>query len=419
MLGMPYDAISTFLVFIIGVPALVIQSMDEEVRRAVMKEPLALVIRAGLPFVLALGIVFAASAIILVPWPGEASTAPNVPIAPTPGIGAATSMDRIAVAVEKQIAQAEEDQRAQNKREQVWTVTIIVLALLTAAASGLVLYEYGSRDRVIIGLTRPITTRLKKKGQLDEQALTVLIELGEQSQPGEDRQLVLVGMGKLAQQVREHQSYRGDSLEPLIDGLKTILVSDLAGNPKNFRAAIGILQEILMTPPTSPEQHSSDLFYAIRALSELSRAALMHIEQASEIEHLVLVRTGSLQSATLLYPKALTEVSQALLEIGVAAIEKKQTLAAITALDKLFGLVEANPPASGELVADTLGLASHFWVDGDTARKYVEAKLASTKGDLEQTWRKALEAARDHCARTMQFEAADNLDKMIAGLRKL
>ncbi len=100
-------------------------------------------------------------------------------------------------------------------------------------------------------------------------------------------------------------------------------------------------------------------------------------------------------------------------------MEKRQPLAAITALDKLFSLVEENEPASGELVADTLGLASHFWNAGDTARKYVEERLTSTKGDLEQTWRKALQAARDHCAQTMQFETADNLDKMMAGLRKI
>lgn len=62
---------------------------------------------------------------------------------------------------------------------------------------------------------------------------------------------------------------------------------------------------------------------AIRALSELSRAALTHIKQASEIEHLVLVCTGSLPAALVFYPAATTEVSQALFEIGIAAMEKK------------------------------------------------------------------------------------------------
>ncbi len=413
MLGMPYDAIATFLVFIIGVPALVIQSMDEEVRRAVMKQPLALVIRAGSPFVMAVFIVLAASAVILLSAPGETS------VAPAPAATAPSATEQILAAVEQQMTLAQNDQNSQNRREGVWSVTIAVLALLTAGASGFVLYEYGMRERVIVGLTKPVMNPLHTDGQLNEQALMVLIELGEQSQPGEDRQMVLDALGKLARRMREGKSYRGDSLEPLIDGLKNILVSVPPGDPKNFRTAVGILQEILMTPPASPEQRSSDLFYAIRALSELSRAALTHIEQASEIEHLVLACTGSLQAAIVFYPAATTEVSQALFEIGTAAMEKKQPLAAIAALDKLFSLVEENEPASGELVADTLGLASHFWVEGETARQYVEARLMSTKGDLEQTWRKALQAARDHCAQTMQFETADHLDKMMAGLRKI
>ena len=381
MLGMPYDALGTFLVFLIGVPALVIQSMDAEVRRAVMKRSRAwrLVLRAGGPLLIALLIIVAA----------------------------------ISFLVLSDAAPAQTELAAQYRQEWVWSATLFVLTFWTAIASILVLYEFGIRDRVISGLVEPISKRLQKDGQVNEEALDVLVELGEQSQAGEDRQMVIEALGRLVRQTRTHTTYRGDSLEPLIDGLKNVLVSDSPGNPKNFRTALVDLQEIVMTPPRSTELRTTDLFYALRALSELSRAAMANVKQSSEIEHMLIVCAGSLQLAAQLYPNATTEVSQVLFEMGIAAMAEGQTLAAMAALDKLFGLIEANPPASGELVADTLGLASHFWVDGETARQYVEEKLALTKSDLAGSWRKALEAAQEHCAKTMQFKTADNLGQMI------
>jgi len=376
-----------------------------------MKRPLMLVLRAGWPFIIALLIIIAA--LIVLAQPDAALTPLLTNTTPVANQPATSPAEQIQVVIQKQLALAQSDQVAQYRREWVWSATLLILAILTAAGSIYALYEFGRREQIIFGLVQPVSKRLKESGQLNEQALTILVELGEQSQAGEDRQMVLEALGGLVEQTREHRSYRGDLLEPLIDGLKNVLVSDSPGNPKNFRTAIEILQKIVMTPPISPERRTTDLFYALRALSELNRAAMANVRQSSEIEHMLIVCAGSLQLAADLYPKATTEVSQALFEIGIAAMEEGQTLAAIAALDKLFGLIEVNPPASGELVADTLGLASHFWVNGETGRQYVEEKLALTKSDLAGSWRKALEAAQEHCAKTMQFKTADNLGQMI------
>jgi hypothetical protein len=408
MIGMPYDAIATFLVFLIGVPALVIQSLDAEIRRAVLKKPRALVVGVGWPIAAAMLIV-AMGSLLLAAEPASAPVA--VSTAPEP-------QAQIAAAVERLAAQADEDQRVQSQRERVWVAVTFLLTFLSVVAAVYIPNRFGQRDRVITDLKR-VAQKSQQRARLNDDALTTLIELGEQSQPGEDKQLVLDALGELALGVRQDTAYRGDSLETLIEGLKNIFASDSPpGNPDNFRAAIGILQEIIMTPAARAESRSTDLFYAIRALSEVSRSALAHLQHPTEIERTLMVCAGWLQSATRLHPAATTEVSQALFEIGVAAMEKKQVLAATAALDALFSLVEANQPAKGELVADALGLASHFWTEGEAARGYVQVRLVAAKGELAQTWRQALGTAHKHCAQTMQFGTADKLAEMMADIPK-
>ena len=139
MLGMPYDALGTFLVFLIGVPALVIQSMDAEVRRAVLKRPRAwrLVLRAGGPLLIALLIILAAITFLFLP---DASP-------------------------------VQADPAAQYRQEWVWSATLFALTFWTAIASILVLYEFGIRDRVISGLVEPVSKRLQKDGRVNEEAL--------------------------------------------------------------------------------------------------------------------------------------------------------------------------------------------------------------------------------------------------------
>ena len=117
MLGMPYDALGTFLVFLIGVPALVIQSMDAEVRRAVMKRPLMLVLRAGWPFIIALLIIIAA--LIVLAQPDAALTPLLTNTTPVANQPATSPAEQIQVVIQKQLALAQSDQVAQYRREWV------------------------------------------------------------------------------------------------------------------------------------------------------------------------------------------------------------------------------------------------------------------------------------------------------------
>jgi hypothetical protein len=402
MSDVPYDALATLLVFLIGVPALIIQSMDPEIRRAVMKKPVELALRAGLPFLLAITIVIAATVNV-----GLTSSSPS-----------ASAPSSLTPPAATQITTGNLGPITSSASGLSWMPVLGLLLVLTIVAFAISIAYYGQRDRIVANLKQQVTRGPKRQARLNEKALATLIELGEQSAPGEDKELVLQALNELVFQVCKDPAYQGDSLETLITRLTDILICNAeSGDSKNFRTAAGILQGVVMIP-AAPNQRPVDLLHAVRSISTLSRLALTYIEHALERENILLNCVETLGRAANRYSEATTDVSQALFEIGIAAMEKKQVLVATAALNKLFTLVEANQPASGELVADTLGLASHFWAAGETARDYVEEKLNAAKSELADKWRTALRAAQKHCTITMQFETADNLGKMIAGLKR-
>ena len=167
---------------------------------------------------------------------------------------------------------------------------------------------------------------------------------------------------------------------------------------------------------SSSKPRTVDLRYAIHAIGRLSHTTLLHLTPEMGSENILLHCIESSSLASSLRPEITTETGRILFEIGVVAIEKKQDLVAVTALNNLLALVQANQPARGELVADALGLTAHFWVAGPTAQKFVENKLQQLRGELAFNLHDELESAHKHCMQTMFFQTADHLTKMIQDL---
>lgn len=380
MPGISYDAVGTFLVFLIGVPALVIQSMPTEVRRAVMKRPVQLFLLSGAPAIVGL-IVFGI------------------------GVFLAATQPETATEIEKDL---------------IGTAVVGLLFFVSVFAAGYIPYRYGQRDIVIRHLRQEAAVPLKKEPQLGHRALSTLLELGEQSEPGEDKQLVLEALYQLADAVCRHERYCGDSLEELVTQLVNLLASDSQpGNARNFYTAAQILQSIVMTPERQAGMQSVDLVHTVHALEYLSRVALTRVSEMSEVESTLRNCIESLELASTRERALTTDASEALFKIGVAALAKDQMLIAVNALDKLFTMVEANQPAQGELVIDTLALSAHFWENGGTARTHARDRLARTQELLAHDLSRALELARDHCRKTTLFQTADYLQKMMSNLEPL
>jgi hypothetical protein len=368
MQDFPFDATITLLVFLIGVPALVLQSMPSEVRRAVMKRSLNLQIETFLYITGGLLTVFGSIliSVCLVP----AAYAPVV-----------------------------------------WAIMLLIVFALVVFASLRAVQFYGRRDAIVSTLQRQVLRRLRR-GQLVEDTLEELIDLGIQSAPGQDKEVVLRSLLTITEQLCLQRLYHGDRLETLIQGLVAMLTSGpQPWSPQNFTIAAYILQRIVITFNIADASNDSfrdvDLMHAVHALSKLGQAALtMENESVSMSFMQALVSTGNR------HRQITTIVSQALYEVGIAALAKQELLVATAALDKLGTLIEIRAPAENELVADTLGLLGHFWVSGDTAQGYAARKLMELNGNLKDELPTALKSAQEHYRQRMRFQTADNLNEL-------
>jgi len=281
-------------------------------------------------------------------------------------------------------------------------------------------HRYGRRDVIVRALEREISRGLSNKGRLNEHSLEDLIDLGRQSESGQDKELVLQALYRLVVKTCDNDKYTGDALETLIQSLVNILASNsVPGTPQNFFTAMEILHRIVTTTDRANSATMSlvDVLWAVHELSALGQAVLLHVGP-KEIEHTMMRCIQALGVMANRHAETVTEVSQALFEVGVVAIEKNQMLIAIAALDKLITLAQMCQPARNELAADMLGLVAHFWIASYTAHNYVRSQLAEICDALAEPLPRALEMASRHCVATIQFQTSDNLNNMIHDLQQ-
>jgi hypothetical protein len=381
MNDIPFDAIGSLLLFLIGVPALVIQSIAPEVRNVVSKRWLRLLLETGLPVVVALA-AFIAGLLRHVLWPdADAISVDGLLRMPLPEVGAWT-----------------------------WTLVLGVIIATATYTAMRIPYRYGRRAVII----RSLEQEIFHDGALVEHSLEDLIALGRQSEAGEDKELVLKALYRLAIKMYAVPGYSGDRLEALILGLTDVLVSSTQpGNGQNYDTAAQILLHITK----ATKQPTADVLAAIQTLGALGQGVLHHVGPLN-IRPTAMKYVQALGSTANRHPNNASDVSQALFEIGVVAVRKDQILIAMATLSDLLMLAQDHQPAHKELSSDVLGLIAHFWVAGPTARDYAEDKLREVSSSLGQPLEDALEAARRHCARTTQFQVADNLARLLKDLRQ-
>jgi len=390
----PFDAVGSLLLFLIGVPALVIQSIAPEVRNVVTKRWLRLLLETGLPVAVAL-CAFIAGLLRHVLWPDN-------------------TVIHLSDALEVPLPQG---------GPWTWTIVLIIMLATATYTAMRIPYRYGRRAQII----RSLEEETFRNGKLIESSLEDLVALGRQSDAGENKELVLNALYRLARQMYTVPGYKGDRLETLILGLTHILISSSQpGNGQNFDTAAQILLHI--TKAAKPP--AADVLAAIHTLGELGQGVLLHVGQLN-IRPTAMKYVQALGSTINRHPDNATDISQALFEIGVVAVRQSQILIAMASLSDLLMLAQfRRSPRAGrtndqqahqlpkELSSDVLGLIAHFWVAGATAREYAEDKLREVSGLLGQPLEDALEAARQHCARTTKFQVADNLAKLMEDLRQ-
>jgi hypothetical protein len=221
---------------------------------------------------------------------------------------------------------------------------------------------------------------------------------------------VLEALLSLAERTCRHPDYSGDRLEDLISGAIEIVATG-AGQPnqQNFSTAVSLLRRVLreLDEPHSESFKQADALLAIYGMSRLGRASLQ-----LEGDAVPLRMVQSLGLTAQRHPSTTTASSQVLFEMGVAAIDSDKILIAMSALGHLSTLVEENAPASGELVADALGLLAHFWTAGEAGREFAQQRLDQLRSCLKAELSVALAQTNAHCAQRALFRTADKVRRV-------
>ncbi len=384
-MSIPLDAITTIFIFLIGLPALLLQSLAPELRKVIRQRRWQLISYTILPILLSGALV---------------------------SVGIAISH-----AGEKLKALPESDHLLLHKILQydgqlLWIFILTSLVLISGVLA-ILLSEQWRRDYIITRLRKRAGKTIPRLGRPAEEELKGLIQLGRHSDPGRNKELVLQALAELALATQSRTQYNGQQLEVLIKGLEDVLIFSHRhlGSLENFGTVADMLSDIVIRAARA--RHSEDLKLAVQAISVLTRTVLV-------FEHSPLPMKF-LEALELLYfgnHAATTLMSQVLFEIGSKAIEEEQALVAMAALSKLDGLAQRQPRIEGELAHDYLSLVAHFYAHGETAQRYAMKILSSASNFFTLELREAIHAAQAHCAQTAKFVTSDHLLAMRANLRE-
>jgi hypothetical protein len=293
--------------------------------------------------------------------------------------------------------------------------TFIPLIILVLRVAKTIPEQYGRREKIVEKLTREVLEGLQSKARVGGGTFADLANLGKQCDPGQEREMVVNALKEIVKVVIAKPAYKGDSFETLTDELVHMLASD--PEPKdlnNYDIAIKILSAILSAQPLSGTE--DDKRRAIHAASKLGQTLIVNFKSV-ERDNIILEYIDSLELA-LPQREMLTEVSQALFEIGVCAVKEGHDFVFVAALDKMTALAEAYPPLPSEFVTDLLGLIAHYWVKEGSRNRLARDKFQEVRKFLGKPILPMLETAERHLVNTMYFDEADRLAHMAEDIRQ-
>lgn len=226
--------------------------------------------------------------------------------------------------------------------------------------------------------------------------LADLIYLGQKGDSGHDKELAIQAICRLSRYIVDLLSYRGNRLQPLIEGLELIASdSDPRPNNENVNSIRRVLIELRARIVDRGYPDSADEAVVLRTLGRLGVTA---------------AKEGDL-SNSLMFVEALSDCAESLFEIGIAALQSDRSLIALSAFRKL---------SDGTRFVDSdiheqalLGLAAHFWAATETGKQVIEAELRSK---FLIGLPISLAGAVDYFRGTGAFATADLLKHMQANL---
>ena len=249
-------------------------------------------------------------------------------------------------------------------------------------------------------------------------ALNDMIELGEHSRGGQDKEYVLDALQTLVNNIVTGGKYRGDSLEAVMQGLVKVIATDpYVGSSENFSQATDILLDIVKANPnTDGTSHTPDVHHCAEVLGALGKAALRELGKHLYGDKVAIGFVDALGRTARRQAVYLNLVTESLREIGIEAVDKERMLVAMRVLNELTALLASYGKTHRELQFDTVSLMAHFWEQGSATRQFIDMRLTKIMPDVNVDMPKLLRNAYIHSAHTGNFVTADKIQKMASEL---
>jgi len=379
----PFDAIFTLLIFLIGIPALIFQFMTPDIRRIVSRRRWWLAADVFLPL----------------------------------GVALFVSMGGIFA----EFYFGDLDPYDHSLR---WVFIFSALTIITLIIGIRIPMRYGRREAIVKTVKNEIRRSLKKQGRVADVAWEDLVDLGKNAMVPQERQEVLLALRELAGEIYHRPDYQGDGLESLLMGMVDILAQGgetVSGD--NYQLAAAILQDVVLNGQGVDPSAASDLRRAIKAAAEIGRIALSKFDSGLEGNNVVL-KFVEVLGLVLLNPahSALTsDVTEALFDVGSLAFEMDRSLIGLATLDKMVSSLFLpdgfSAEQKNEQIADTLGLMAHCWEKGSAHRQIISNRLPEIQSCFEQPLSSMFARAYDYYLDRAKPETASKLVCMAADLK--
>jgi hypothetical protein len=303
---------------------------------------------------------------------------------------------------------------------RIWDLALILLVVL-ALVTVWGIFPLMSKRRLVQGIARNAIGRAAHQREdcargtvsYGEEQLQPLVLFGKECDAGEERSWALLAVGSLADDVLSQPDYSGDRLEDIVLALDSILIGGrLASTHDNFKQAIGILRQIVnayeLKILAAPDFCDADTALAFRMLKLWGQKTLDFEESELTIECLDILEG--------LWARAIPSASEAIREIGVAAVRQDKiwigTTASLKIKEMLLG--SGGTTAPPEIFFDQLGLLAALWAHGSSGRSWAARQLDASQSSPEMLLPRQIEAAVEHFRLTGRFTIADQVQRMNA-----
>jgi hypothetical protein len=292
-----------------------------------------------------------------------------------------------------------------------FTVTFLPFAVLI---TGLRLNSQFKRQKVVDHLASELLKSLDADRNIDTIVLRDLSYLGEHGQAGDEKEIVLNVIDRLAETVQFKVKtnvlrYSGYELESLIRHIPAMLDNTAQpGNDQNYRRAVEVLANIWRWLGT--RRVTDDALSTREALRHL---ALQSVERTAEDTSLAYLEIAADCDSHMVF------------DMGLAAIKSQKYTLAVAALTKLEAMA-SNALASTqafdvkrETRSNLLGIAAYLAADGPSGSIRAETSLRLNEELFSPSLRHALADASDYHYDAGRFDIADKIRLLVAEAGKM